>query len=82
MQKNSQDFSMEAAARLAQTPAGQRLLTILRSADPDQLQQITDLASSGNYDQANRILREMLSSSEARKILNALEEVNHGRSGK
>jgi hypothetical protein len=82
MQKNSQDFSMEEAARLAQTPAGQRLLTILRSADPDQLQQITDQASSGNYEQANRILREMLSSSEARKILNTLEEVNHGRSGK
>ncbi len=82
MQKNSQDFSMEEAARLAQTPAGQQLLTILRSADPDQLQQITDQASSGNYEQANRILREMLSSSEARKILNTLEEVNHGRSGK
>lgn len=82
MQKNSQDFSMEEAARLAQTPAGQRLLAILRGADPDQLQQITDQATSGNYEQANKILREMLSSPEARKILNTLEEVNHGRSGK
>ena len=72
MQKNSQEFSMEEAARLAQTPAGQRLLAILRSADPDQLQQIADNASAGDYEHANEILRSVLSSPEARKILNNL----------
>ena len=72
MQKNSQDFSIEEATRLAQTPAGQRLLAILRSADPDQLQQIADQASAGDYAHANQILRDILSSPEARKILNTL----------
>lgn len=72
MQQNSQDFSIEEAARLAQTPAGQRLLAILRSADPDQLQQIADQASAGDYAHANQILRDILSSPEARKILNTL----------
>ena len=72
MQKNSQEFSMEEAARLAQTPAGQRLLAILRGADPDHLQQIADKASAGDYEQANEMLRSVLSSPEARKILNNL----------
>ena len=72
MQQNSQDFSIEEATRLAQTPAGQRLLAILRSADPDQLQQIADQASAGDYAHANQILRDILSSPEARKILNTL----------
>ena len=72
MQKNSQDFSMEDAAQLAQTPAGQRLLSILRSADPQLLQQIADQASAGNYEDANQNLRKLLSSPEARKILNSL----------
>ena len=72
MQKNSQDFSIEEAARLANTPAGQQLLAMLRSADPDQLQQIADKASAGDYAQANEILRSVLSSPEARKILNNL----------
>lgn len=72
MKKNSEVFSMEEAARLAQTPAGQRLMAMLRSADPDRLQQIADQASAGNYEDANRILRDVLSSPEARKILNSL----------
>ena len=72
MQKNSQDFSIEEAARLANSPAGQRLLAILRNADPSQLQQIADQASAGDYEHANQILRNVLSSPEARKILNDL----------
>ena len=72
MQKNSQDFSIEEAARLANTPAGQQLLAMLRGADPQQLQQAADLASAGDYTQASQTLKQLLSSPEARKLLKDL----------
>ncbi len=69
MQKNSQDFSMEEAARLAQTPAAQQLLAMLRSADQAQLQKAADMASAGDYKAARQIVEQILSTPEIQTLL-------------
>lgn len=72
MQKNSEDFSMQEALRLAKSPAGQQLLAVLRQKDNGQLQQVMDLAAAGNYTQASQIINSLLSSGEAQQLLNEL----------
>ena len=69
MQKNSQDFSMEEAARIAQTPAAQQLLAMLRGADQDQLQKAADMASAGDFKAARKILEGILSVPEIQALL-------------
>ena len=72
MQKNSQDFSMEEALRLAKSPAGQQLLALLKQSDPQTLQQAVQQANSGNYTQAKASLQEILASPEAQALLQQL----------
>ena len=52
MQKNSQDFSMQEALRLAKSPAGQQLLAMLRSADSSKVDQAAAEASAGDFAKA------------------------------
>ena len=72
MQKNSQDFSMQEALRLAQSPAGQQLLAILQRSDGAQLQKIKDQAAAGDYKNAAQMLNSLLSSQEAKQLLDQL----------
>lgn len=60
MQKKSEDFSMQEALRLSQTPAGQQLLSKLQQADQAKLQKIAAQASAGDYTNAAAQLRELL----------------------
>lgn len=60
---------MEDALQLANSPAGQQLLALLRQSDSGQLQQVMDQVSSGHYTQASQSLKRMLSSPEAKKLL-------------
>ena len=69
MQKNSQDFSMQEALRLANSPAGQQLLAMLRSTDSDRLEKAAAEVSAGNYTDAGKTIRQLLSSPEIRKFL-------------
>ena len=72
MQKNSQNFSMQDAMRLANSEAGQRLLAILKQSGGDQLQQAMEQASSGHYETAQQSLRSLLENSEVRALLKEL----------
>ena len=72
MQKNSQNFSMQDALRLAKSPAGQQLLAMLQQADQDKLQQIMQQASTGQYDQAKASLENILTSPEAKALIQEL----------
>ena len=72
MQKKSQDFSMEDIRKLANSPAGQQLFAMLQQNDPAKLQQVVTQATGGNYAQAGEVLRTMLSSPEAKKLLKDL----------
>ena len=69
MQKKSEDFSVEEAAKIARSPAGQQLLAMLRGADQAQLQKAADLASTGDYKAASLLLEQTLSSPEAQALL-------------
>ena len=69
MQSNP-DFA--ALIKIAQSPAGQKLLTMLRSSGTD-LDRIASAAASGNLEEAKQSLSSMLSSKEAQELLQQLE---------
>lgn len=69
MQKKSEDFSIEEAARLAQTPAAQQLLAMLRGSEKAQLQKAADMASAGDYKAASKIVEQVLSTPEMQAIM-------------
>ncbi len=69
MEKNSQEFSMQEAMRLAKSPAGQQLLAMLRQADSRQLQQAMTQVSSGDYTSAQTTIQSFLENPEIQKLL-------------
>lgn len=73
MQKNSQNFSMQEALRLAKSDAGQQLLAHLQHTDGDRLQQAMDQATAGNYDQVKQTLSALLASEEVQALIKQLE---------
>ena len=72
MQEKNRDFSMEDAMRLAKSPAGQQLLSILKQEDSVKLEQAVNHAKAGDYTQAGQAISAMLSSPEAQKLLKEL----------
>jgi len=72
MQKNSQNFSMQEALRLANSDAGQRLLAILKQSDSNQLQQAVEQANAGNYENMQKALSSVMSSPEVQALLKEL----------
>lgn len=68
----SQDFSIQQAMQLAQTPAGQQLIALLRSTGGKEFQEAMQKAAAGDYTQAKNIITNMLSDPEARKLLDQL----------
>lgn len=72
MQKNSQDFSMQEALRLVESPAGQQLLALLQRSDGAQLQKAADQAAAGNYDSARQALAPLLDSPQVQALLKQL----------
>ena len=78
MQKNSQDFSMQEAMRLAKTPAGQQLLALLQQADKRSVNQAMAKAAAGDYEQAKALLGPLLASEEARALLAQLGGSGNG----
>ena len=73
MQKNSQNFSMQDAMRLANSDAGQRLLDILKQSDGKTLQQAMDQAAAGNYENMQKTLSSLLASQEVQALLKELD---------
>ena len=73
MQKNSQNFSMQEALRLAKSDAGQQLLAHLQRTDGHRLQQAMDQAAAGNYDQVKQTLSSLLASEDVKALLKQLE---------
>ena len=72
MQKNSENFSVQDAMRLAGTPAGQELLDLLRRSDSSGLQQAAQLASEGHYAQAQQLLSGFLRDPEVQRLLSKM----------
>lgn len=69
MQKNSDSFSMQEALRLAQTPAGQQLIAMLKNSKDPALDQARQQVSKGNYADAKAALGDLLNSPQVQQLL-------------
>ena len=72
MQKNSEDFSMQEALRLAQSPAGQRLLAMLRQQNQNQMETAMTQAKAGTMEDARRTIEAMMNTPELQQLLRQL----------
>lgn len=72
MQEKNQKISMEELMRLANSPAGQQLMAMLKSQDRGKLEQAAAQAKSGDYAQAGQTLSSLLSSPEAKRLMKEL----------
>lgn len=72
MEKNSDKFSMQDAMKIAASPAGQQLLSMLQRSGGNELQQAADLAAAGDYSQAKKLLSSLLANPEAQDLLSQL----------
>lgn len=66
-------YDMSELLRLAQSPAGQQLISYLQRAGGNQLQTIIAQASAGNMEGAKAQLSSLLDSEEAKNLLKQLE---------
>ena len=62
---------MAALLKIAQSPAGQKLLSMLQHG---QIDRITTAAANGNYEEAKMMLQNALSTPESRELLKQLEQ--------
>lgn len=72
MQENSNQFLIQEALRLANTPAGQQLLALLQKNGGDGLNRAMDQAAAGNYEEAKQVLSVLMEDPQARKLLEQL----------
>ena len=73
MEQKFDDFSIQEAMRMAKSPAGQRLMELLRSSDAPELRQAMDQASAGDYVQAKKTLSGLLASPEVQALLKQMQ---------
>ena len=78
MQKNSGDFSMQEAMRLASSPAGKQLLALLQQSNSPALLAAMQQAAAGEYTQAKNTLAPMLESEEVQALLKQLGGSTNG----
>lgn len=67
-------FSTEQAMALAQSDAGKKLLALLQETNAEQLQKAMEQAAAGNYQQVKETMSSLLSSREARALLEKMRE--------
>lgn len=72
MQSDPKTFSAEEAMRLANSPAGQQLIAMLKKADTSALQEAVNQATGGNIEQAKQALGPLLASPEIQRLLQQL----------
>lgn len=65
---------MKELIHLAQTPAGQQLISLLQKQGGNRLQEAIASAVAGDYSRAKVIVSELLSSPDAQALLKKLEE--------
>ena len=65
---------MAALLKIAQSPAGQKLLAMLQSKSHEDLDSIAAAAASGNLEEAKKKLSKMLSDQNTQDLLSQLEK--------
>ena len=66
---------MNELMKIARSPAGQKLLSMLQSSSQKELDHITAEATAGNMQEAAKMLSGLLKSEEAQKLLKELEQM-------
>ena len=68
------EITMEKAAAMAKSEAGQMLLGLLQREHGEQMQQAMEQAKAGNFAQVKETLEKMMSSEQARQLLKKMQE--------
>ena len=69
MKKNSGEFSIEEAMRIANSPAGQQLFALLKQTDTTALNKALDQAAAGNYTQVQDTISALIANEEVKALL-------------
>lgn len=69
MKKNSGEFSIEEAMRIANSPAGQQLFALLKQTDTIALNKALDQAAAGNYTQVQDTISALIANEEVKALL-------------
>ena len=72
MERNSGEFSMQDAARLASSPAGQQLIALLQQSDSREVNKAMEYALRGDLASAQQALRQIVASEEVKALLKQL----------
>ena len=72
MAYKSNDFSIENAAKLVGSDAGQQLMALLQQADPTTLQTAMNQAMAGDMQSAKEALSPLLASEQIQRLLREL----------
>ncbi len=65
-------MDMSQIMRMAQSPAGKKLIALLKQNDSDEMQQAMKQASDGDYSQAKKAIEKFLSTPEASALIEQL----------
>ena len=74
MEKNSENFSVQKAMKLANSDAGKQLIAYLQRKNSPNLNNAMQLAAKGDYDSLKTALSSLLQSEEAKGLLKQLED--------
>lgn len=74
MEKNSENFSIQKAKKLANSDAGKQLIAYLQREDSQGLKDAMQLAASGDYSALKATISSLMQSEEAKALLKNLEE--------
>ena len=69
MHNKSPNFSMEDAIKIAGSPEGRKLLSLLQQANPELIRSAMAQAAGGNLDSAKKSLEPLMASEEIRKLM-------------
>lgn len=69
MEKNSGEFDFSSLLKIANSPAGQRLLSLVQKNRDDRFDQALRQVQSGDYTQAQQLLSKMLSTKEGQELM-------------
>ena len=74
MEKKSQEFSMQEILRMANSPAGRQLVSMLQQTDHETLRSAMNSANAGNYDQATQQLKSLMDSPQVQTLLKQMRK--------
>lgn len=72
MQNQFDENTIEKVKQLAQSPAGQQLLALLRQSDANAIDKAVSQVSSGDFSQVAQTLSPLLESEDVKKLLKQL----------